>query len=295
MLEFESLINIPTPVIEIFEDFFLENNLKVFVKRDDLTHQHVSGNKFRKLKYNLLEAKKLGFDKILTFGGAYSNHIAAGAEAGSIFGFETIGIIRGDELTPNSNLTLQRASGKGMKLQFVSREEYRNKDQISQIYKKTHYIIPEGGSNILALKGVSELLEEQEYPDYICTAVGTGGTMAGLISNEGYRGKVLGVAVLKNADFLKNDVADLLGSEFPLKGDLETRFHFGGYAKYSENLLSFIRVFEEKHGIQLDQVYTAKMIWAVYEKIKEGYFEKGSKIMLLHTGGLQGRLNELFK
>jgi 1-aminocyclopropane-1-carboxylate deaminase len=132
MLEFESLINIPTPVFEIFDDLFLENDIKVFVKRDDLTHEQVSGNKFRKLKYNLIEAKNLGFKKILTFGGAYSNHIAAVAEAGFLFGFETLGIVRGDELNEESSPTLKMAFQKGMRFEFVSREAYRNKEIAQQ-------------------------------------------------------------------------------------------------------------------------------------------------------------------
>jgi 1-aminocyclopropane-1-carboxylate deaminase len=134
MLEFESLINIPTPLIEILDDLFVENDVKVFVKRDDLTHEHVSGNKFRKLKYNLLEAKNMGFKKILTFGGAFSNHIAAVAEAGFLFGFDTLGLIRGDELNAESSPTLKFATQKGMKFEFVSREEYRNKADLTSVF-----------------------------------------------------------------------------------------------------------------------------------------------------------------
>jgi 1-aminocyclopropane-1-carboxylate deaminase len=289
MLEFESLINIPTPVIEIFDDLFVENDIKVFVKRDELTHEHVSGNKFRKLKYNLIEAKNLGFKKILTFGGAFSNHIAAVAEAGFLFGFETLGIIRGYELNEQSSPTLKFASEKGMKLEFVTREAYRNKSELTSNFSKEYFVIPEGGSNNLAIRGVAELLNEQPYPDYVCTAVGTGGSMAGLLNNSDYRGKVLGFAVLKNGDFLKEEVSALLEKSFPKNAELEIRFHFGGYAKYNDELLSFIRAFEAKHGFQLDQVYTGKMFFGVYQKIKEGYFEKGTHIILLHTGGLQGR------
>lgn len=292
MLEFESLINIPTPVIEIFDDLFVENDLKVFVKRDDLTHEHVSGNKFRKLKYNLIEAKNLGFKKILTFGGAFSNHIAAVAEAGFLFGFETLGIIRGDELNEESSPTLKLASQKEMKFEFISREAYRNKAELAANYSSEYFVIPEGGSNYLALKGVAELLDEQPHPDYMCTAVGTGGTMAGLMNNAHYKGKVVGFAALKNGDFLKDEVSVFLEKNFPENAELETRFHFGGYAKYNDELLSFIKDFESKHGFQLEQVYTGKMFFGVYQKIKEGYFTKGTRIMLLHTGGLQGRLSD---
>ena len=293
MLEFESLINIPTPLIEILDDLFVENDVKVFVKRDDLTHEHVSGNKFRKLKYNLLEAKNMGFKKILTFGGAFSNHIAAVAEAGFLFGFDTLGLIRGDELNAESSPTLKFATQKGMKFAFVSREAYRNKADLASAFSDEYFVIPEGGSNYLALKGVAELLEEQLYPDYICTAVGTGGTMAGLLSNVKYEGEVLGFAVLKNGDFLKDEVSVFLEKDFPENAELETRFHFGGYAKYNDELLSFIKTFESKHDFLMDQVYTGKMFFGVYQMIKEGYFKKGTRIMLLHTGGLQGRLSGL--
>jgi 1-aminocyclopropane-1-carboxylate deaminase len=293
MLEFESLINIPTPITEIFDDLFEKKDLKVFVKRDDLTHQHISGNKFRKLKYNLLEASKLGFKKILTFGGAYSNHIAAVAEAGHLFNFDTLAIIRGDELNSESSPTLRRAAARGMGFEFVSREEYRQKETLIDKYGNGFYIVSEGGSNQLALKGVAELLHEQIFIDYVCTAVGTGGTMAGLLSNTLYTGNVLGIAVLKNANFLRNDISSLLGCDFPQNADLETRFHFGGYAKYDNELISFIKSFQQKHDILLDQVYTGKMIYAVYKKIEENYFPKGSSILLLHTGGLQGRISDL--
>jgi 1-aminocyclopropane-1-carboxylate deaminase len=293
MLEFESLINIPTPVFEIFDDLFVENDIKVFIKRDDLTHEQVSGNKFRKLKYNLIEAKNLGFKKILTFGGAYSNHIAAVAAAGFLFGFETLGIIRGDELNEESSPTLKMAFQKGMRFEFVSREAYRNKEKLSSKFSNEYFVIPEGGSNHLALKGVAELLDEQPHPEYICTAVGTGGTMAGLLNNSDFKGKVLGFAVLKNGDFLKEEVSAFLQKNFPENAELETRFHFGGYAKYNDELLRFIRGFELKHGFYLDQVYTGKMFFGVYQKIKEGHFKKGTRIILLHTGGLQGRLPDL--
>ncbi len=293
MIEFESLINIPTPVTEIFDILFAENDVKVFLKRDDLTHEHVSGNKFRKLKYNLIEAKNLGFKKILTFGGAFSNHISAVAEAGFLFDFEILGIIRGDELNAASSPTLKWASKKGMKFEFLSREAYRNKTIIASNFSDEYFVIPEGGSNHLALKGVAELLDEQPHPDYICTAVGTGGTMAGLLNNVHYKGKVLGFSVLKNGDFLKNEISVLLEKNFPENAELETRFHFGGYAKYNDELLNFIKSLESKHGFRLDQVYTGKMFFGVYQKIKEGYFKKGTHIMLLHTGGLQGRLSDL--
>ncbi|MCP9767680.1 1-aminocyclopropane-1-carboxylate deaminase/D-cysteine desulfhydrase [Lacihabitans sp. LS3-19] len=294
MLEFERIINIPTPIVQIFDDLFEEKQVEVFVKRDDLTHEHISGNKFRKLKYNLLFAKNKGFKKLATFGGAYSNHIAAFAEACALFGFEGLGIIRGDELNENSSPTLKRATERGMKFTFVSRTAYRDKDKIAESLPKDYFIIPEGGTNTLALPGVGELINElnsQQF-DYICTAVGTGGTMAGLLSNHDFKGKIIGVAVLKNGDFLRNDISGFLNKDFPENVMLETEYHFGGYGKHNAELLDFIKTFEAKHQIPLDQVYTGKMFYSILEKIKKGDFEKGSRILLIHTGGLQGKLRE---
>ena len=204
-----------------------------------------------------------------------------------------MGIVRGDELNEESSPTLKMAFQKGMRFEFVSREAYRNKEKLSSTFSNEYFVIPEGGSNHLALKGVAELLDEQPHPEYICTAVGTGGTMAGLLNDSDYKGKVLGFAVLKNGDFLKEEVSAFLQKNFPENAELETRFHFGGYAKYNDELLRFIRGFELKHGFYLDQVYTGKMLFGVYQKIKEGHFKKGTRIILLHTGGLQGRLPDL--
>ena len=294
MLEFEKIINIPTPIVQIYDDLFIEKGVEVFVKRDDLTHEHISGNKFRKLKYNLLFAEKIGKKKLLTFGGAYSNHIAAFAEAAALFGFEAKGIIRGDELNENSSPTLKRAFERGMKFEFVSREAYRHKTEICQKYEKEYLIIPEGGSNDLALKGVAELMDEIEQSkfNFICTAVGTGGTMAGLLSNNDFQGKVIGISVLKNGEFLRNEIESFLSKSFPSNALLETEYHFGGYGKHDNVLLEFINNFEKKHNIPLDQVYTGKLFYGILDKINKNHFKKGSRILLIHTGGLQGKIKK---
>lgn len=296
MLEFEKIINIPTPIIEIFDPLFEEKMVKVFVKRDDLCHPIVSGNKFRKLKYNLLQAERNGKNKILTFGGAYSNHVAAVAEASKLFGFDATIIIRGDELNENSSPTLQLAFNKGVELVFVSRTAYRDKLFFEEKYKSTHFVIPEGGTNSLSLRGVSEMVDEivnfSSNFDFICTAIGTGGTMAGICSNSIFKGKILGVSVLKNGEFLKNAISNLINSEFPENSIIELDFHFGGYAKYNEMLLDFIDYFEKEHGFLIDQVYTGKLFYSVYEKIKNNFFQKGSNIIVIHTGGLQGKIKK---
>jgi 1-aminocyclopropane-1-carboxylate deaminase len=289
-IDFDKYIKIPTPLVEIHEEIFENHEISVFVKRDDLCHPYVSGNKFRKLKYTLLEAQKIGKTKLLTYGGAYSNHIRAVAEAGNLFGFETLAFIRGEELKPDSNTTLGYAHEVGMKLNFVTRTAYQNKEKLAQAYENSHIIIPEGGTMPTALPGVAELLAENPEHDfdYVCTALGTGGTMAGLLSNTNFKGQIIGFPAIKGADFLIDDIRTLLPNN-KKEIILEKAYHFGGYGKHTSELIEFCKTFEAKHNIPLEQVYTGKMIFGFYDLIKKNRFKKGSKIMLLHTGGLQGR------
>ncbi|MFD1162939.1 MULTISPECIES: 1-aminocyclopropane-1-carboxylate deaminase/D-cysteine desulfhydrase [Hwangdonia] len=264
----------------------------LFVKREDSIHPFVSGNKYRKLKYNFIEAKNRGLKTLLTFGGAYSNHIAAVAAAGQNQGFKTIGVIRGDELFNNieNNPTLSFAKQCGMRFKFVSREDYRNKTSqafIDNLKKEfsAFYLIPEGGTNPLAIKGCEEILTKDDANfDFICTSVGTGGTISGLINSSAANQQVLGFSALKG-DFLKEDI-----SKFVTKTNwkLVTDYHFGGYAKINEALISFINDFKKDYQIPLDPVYTGKMMFGIYDLIEKGYFPKGSKILAIHTGGLQG-------
>jgi 1-aminocyclopropane-1-carboxylate deaminase len=294
MLELENIIKFPTPLQEIFDPLFKEKNLKVWIKRDDLCHPVISGNKFRKLKYNLINTHK---NKIVTFGGAYSNHLAALAEAAFYLKKEVLAIVRGEELNPNSSETLRLAHEKGMNFRFVNRTAYRNKEAFYEEYKNSHLIIPEGGTNKNALLGVSEMMDEildkEKTIDYIMSPVGTGGTLAGIISNKNFLGKTLGVAVLKNADFLKNEIADLLGVSEIENTQLLTKYHFGGYAKHTKELLDFMDFFETKHEISIDQVYTGKMFYALYDLIKYDFFKEGEKIVCIHTGGLQGKIKRV--
>ncbi|GAA3587133.1 pyridoxal-phosphate dependent enzyme [Flavivirga amylovorans] len=266
--------------------------IELFIKREDEIHPFVSGNKYRKLKYNLHEAKKKGFKTLLTFGGAFSNHIAAVASAGHLLGFKTIGVIRGEELENkiSDNDTLSFAKQNGMAFKFVSRELYRDKtsqaflDKLKDAFND-FYLIPEGGTNTLAVKGCEEILtKEDETFDYICCAVGTGGTISGLINCSKLGQQVLGFPALKG-DFLRQDI-----SKFVTKTnwDLVTDYHFGGYAKINEELVSFINQFKNRYAIPLDPVYTGKMMFGIFDLINKGYFKKGSKILAIHTGGLQG-------
>ena len=284
------------PIQKINDPLLDKHNVKLFIKRDDLLDPIISGNKFRKLKYNLQEAKANNLDTLLTIGGAYSNHIHAVSYAGHKFGFKTIGVIRGEETLP-LNPTLSEAKSFGMKFIYVSREDYRNKAKSYFIEKlrsgfPDFYLVPEGGSNSLAVKGCTEILDNTELDfDYVCCASGTGGTISGIICYLDGEKKVLGFPALKNAAFLKNDISRLIYDYNTIQyenWDLNLDYHFGGYAKFSVELIEFINRFRKNHGIQLDPIYTGKMLFGIYDLVQNGYFEQGSTILSIHTGGLQG-------
>ncbi len=273
--------------IAVFED-----DIMLYVKREDLIHPYVSGNKFRKLKYNLAEAKNQNRITLLTFGGAFSNHILALAAAGKEFGFKTIGVVRGEELYSqiDDNPTLSKAQEFGMVFEFISREVYR--DKTNELFLKflkekygDFYLIPEGGTNEFAVKGCEEILNEEDLQfDYICCAVGTGGTISGLINSSQDCQKVLGFPALKGS-FLAEDIRKFANKN---NWELITDYHFGGYAKYDEALIHFINDFYQSYGVPLDPIYTSKMVFGVMNLISKKYFPPKSKILVIHTGGLQG-------
>ncbi|MCU0331876.1 MAG: pyridoxal-phosphate dependent enzyme [Ignavibacteriaceae bacterium] len=273
-----------------------ERKISLFIKREDLNHPHMSGNKWHKLKYNLQEARKQGKNTLLTFGGAYSNHIYATAAAGKIFNFNTIGIIRGEEHLP-LNPTLSFAKDNGMQLYYLDRTSYRNKNSlevISQLQEKfgDFYLVPEGGTNELAVKGCREIIKTIDIEfDYICCPCGTSGTLAGLISGLQGHNFALGFAVLKGASFLKRDVGSLLkisGNSSLINWDINLDYHFGGYAKFNSALMNFISRFTSLTKIPIEPIYTGKMLFGIYDLIAKDYFNEGSRIVALHTGGLQG-------
>jgi 1-aminocyclopropane-1-carboxylate deaminase len=284
------------------QNIYLENTtIQLSIKREDLIHPFVSGNKFRKLKYNLQEAKALQKKRILTFGGAYSNHIAAVAFAGQENGLETIGVIRGEELVSkiNTNPTLTFASLHKMHLEFISRKEYQNKtspDFLNNLFQKygDFYLIPEGGTNELAIKGCEEILSpEDDFFDYICCAVGTSGTICGIINAAKPHQKILGFPALK-ADNLSEEITKFAKNK---NWQLISEYSFGGYAKTTPELIDFINKFKENYHIPLEPIYTGKMVLGVFDLIQKGFFEKNAKILMIHTGGLQGiaGINALLK
>jgi 1-aminocyclopropane-1-carboxylate deaminase len=295
MIEFFNLP--PSPIQELFDEALTPTHIRLFVKRDDLLHPLVSGNKFRKLKYNLLKIKELGFQKVVTFGGAFSNHIHATAAAGRYFEIETIGIIRG-ERAESLNTTLHFAETCGMKLHFVKRADFRDKNLIIKHMSREFdnaYFLPEGGSNALALRGCMEIVEEIHShmtfpPDYFCTACGTGGTLAGIIAGANLSQHIIGFSALKG-DFLKDEVQKLLDLESNVcckNWQINSDYCFGGYAKWQPALIEYINDFKRKHGIALDPIYTGKMFFGIFDLVKKGFFPKNSTIIAVHTGGLQG-------
>ena len=290
-----------TFIQEIKDPLFKQYGISLFIKREDLIHQHISGNKWHKLKYNIEAAKKQDKQTILTFGGAYSNHIAATAYAGKIFNFKTIGIIRGENI-PHLNPTLTFAHDCGMQLEFISRTDYKEKNESHFIEKLEQkfgdfFLIPEGGNNILAVKGCSEMLEEvkNDY-DYYSVSCGTGTTIAGMSICLDEKKEILGFSALKGGDFLRQDIKNCLldynnlfdSNHKGLNFDIKTDYHFGGYAKINSELFEFVKTFKENFNIQLDYIYTGKMMFGIYDLIKKRYFNEGSKILAVHTGGIQG-------
>lgn len=282
-----------TNIDALKSQFFEQSGVRLLIKREDQNHPFVSGNKWWKLKYNLEEAVKNGHTSLLTFGGAYSNHIYATAAAAHEVGLKSIGIIRGEEVLPH-NPTLSFAKASGMHLQYVSREAYRNKTESSFIEQLHNlfgdfYLVPEGGTNELAVKGCAEfakqLSKEIDF-DYLCLPVGTGGTIAGLADGLNESKKIIGFPVLKGAQFLEEEIKAYTSKK---NWQLVYDYHFGGYAKITKELRESIDEFEKQYNVPLDPIYTSKMMVGIMDLTKKKFFEPGSTILAIHTGGLQGK------
>ncbi len=295
---FDTSLSILSPVSDSLLE---EHGVSLLVKRDDLIDSDVSGNKWRKLKYNVLQCQQYKNDGILTFGGAYSNHLVATAAACHKAGLKSVGVVRGDELNPDSNETLKRCHDFGMHLHFVSREEYHLRDE--RYYHEellnefpNLFVVPEGGANYWGMIGCQELVKEINEPfDRIVVAQGTTATSCGLVMGLEEHQKISVVPVLKGFDSL-GEMRKLFGKsgidaetidQFLSKTEVLDTFHFGGYAKYDDDLIQFIRDFHQKHQIKLDHVYTGKAMFALWNQIKQGRYD-GESIVFLHTGGLQG-------
>ncbi|CAM3579654.1 1-aminocyclopropane-1-carboxylate deaminase/D-cysteine desulfhydrase [Zobellia roscoffensis] len=277
---------------EVHLPILAQKGVSLVIKREDRIHPLISGNKYRKLKYNLEEAKAEGFGTLLTFGGAFSNHIAATAYAGKIHNLKTVGIIRGEEIAQKwqENSTLKLAQSHGMKFKFVSRDLYRQKEIPNFLEELKNefgdfYLLPEGGTNPLAIKGCQEILTPADADfDVICCAVGTGGTIAGISNAASSSQKVLGFPALKG-DFLQEDICKFAARN---NWELQSDYHFGGYAKVTGELVDFMNTFLKKTKIQLDPIYTGKLLFGIMDLVQKDYFSPKTNILAIHTGGLQG-------
>ena len=288
---------------ELHADLWQNQNIRLFVKRDDLLHPVLTGNKYRKLKYNLAAAKNELCDTLVTVGGAFSNHIYAVAAAGKIYGFKTIGIIRGERVEPLNDV-LQFAEQNGMQLIFIARTDYKDKVALQKKYAppdSKKYWLPEGGTNNAAIRGCAEIMFELEnempvVADYVCVSCGTGGTVTGILVGKNTKTKVIGFSAL-NGDFLKAEVAVLLkqyldnlennpekNAEEILKDfTLCSDYVFGGYAKSTPALINFMENFKTRFGIPLEYVYTGKMFFGIMDLLERKYFPENSSIVVIHT------------
>ncbi|MGH4007993.1 MAG: 1-aminocyclopropane-1-carboxylate deaminase/D-cysteine desulfhydrase [Pseudonocardiaceae bacterium] len=285
-------LRLPSPLVEICDERMESCGVRLYLKRDDLIHAELPGNKWRKLKYNISAAQVQGAHTLLTFGGAHSNHIRATAAAGHYFGFNTIGIIRGEEHTP-LNSSLAYAASRGMRLVYMDRSTYREKETSAVIAGlRAHfgdfYLIPEGGSNALAVKGSGELVDEIDADfDVMCCPCGTGGTLAGISAALGQGQRAVGFSALKGGTFLVDEVAELQRQALGIILDnwtIECEFHFGGFARRKPELDRFVELFRRAHGLTLDWVYVAKMMFGIFTLAERGAFLSGTTIVAVITG-----------
>lgn len=283
---------LPSPLQEVTDGRFSRRGVRLLLKRDDLIHPELIGNKWRKLAPNLVAAAGR---TVVTFGGAYSNHLRATAAAGRLLGLRTVGVVRGQELADRAfNPSLARCVADGMRLHFVDRSTYRRKTEPETLATVLHaagaqeaYVVPEGGSNALAVRGCRALGEElRGRADVVAVACGTGGTLAGLAAGLGPGQRALGVPVLKGG-FLGGDVRALQVEAFGgPRGEwwLDERFHFGGYARTAPELDAFAEDFEERHGVAVERLYVAKLLYGVVSLVEEGVFPRGATVAAVVTG-----------
>jgi 1-aminocyclopropane-1-carboxylate deaminase len=285
-------VRLPSPLEQVHDQRLAGAAVQLWLKRDDLIHPDLPGNKWRKLKHNLAAAASAGHRELLTFGGAYSNHIRATAAAGRHFGLGTVGVIRGEPHDP-LNWSLRYAAGQGMRLRYLDRATYRRKQSAEVIGGLRaefgdFYLLPEGGSNALAVLGCAELPAEiTEDFDVICCPCGTGGTLAGIAAGLAGKQTALGFSVLRGGGFLDGEVERLQRAAYgSRRGDWRVAigYHFGGYAKKTEALVEFAGRFKERHGMGLDLVYTGKMMFGVYSMVEAGVLGRGARVVAVITG-----------
>ncbi|HHQ4670909.1 TPA: 1-aminocyclopropane-1-carboxylate deaminase/D-cysteine desulfhydrase [Aeromonas veronii] len=283
---------LPSPLHPLHHSLLIRYDVELWCKRDDLIHPTISGNKWRKLKYHLQHAREHGKNHLLSFGGAYSNHIHALAAAGCQSGLRTTGIIRG-ESDAVSNSTLRDAKRWGMDLVFVDRQSYRQRqdpDWLARFDAPGTLIVPEGGSSPLAIPGVAELVSEVPFsPDLWVLPCASGGTLAGLIAGKRDQEQILAIAVLKGGSFIADEVCRLHPAAASIPGwRIALDHHDGGYAKFSPALWQWVQDFSAETGLPLEPIYSGKAMWGLFRELAAGRIAPGSKIVFIHTGGMQG-------
>lgn len=300
-------LEIQEPIIQqLISDFTEKHGIALYIKRLDLIHPHIKGNKWYKLKYNIAEATRQNKTTLLTFGGAFSNHIYATAAAGKAFAMKTIGIIRGEATQP-LNPILSFATENDMQLYYVDRSLYkflRENFASPLFYEKLAtiltnnleniYVIPEGGANNFAVLGCQEISQNLNNQfDVLCCSCGTGGTLAGMILGcPSPTVEKIGFVVLKGGEFMNSAIQKLMSDTkndnitYPTHFSLQTTYHFGGYAKKTPELLAFIDVFNKTYNLIIEPTYTGKMFFGLFDLISKGYFKKGTRILTIHTGGV---------
>ena len=286
-------LNIPSITTKISSNFLHKKEVEIFIKRDDLIHKIISGNKWRKLKYNFKEAKEQGYNTVLSFGRSYSNHLHALSYAAKKHGLNSVGVVRGNKIHYNS--TLSFCSEQNMKLESLDRLSYRSdkysKRTINKLIKKfgRFYMIPEGGNNILGVKGCEEIIKEVDNSfDYVCSSVGTGCTASGLIRSIKKKQNFLGFSPFKKVHEQRGNILQFCDSKLYDNWQLIPDNHFGGFGKINSNLITFANQFNLKHNIQLDLVYMSKLFYSLFDLISKDFFSKKTTILVIHTGGNQG-------
>lgn len=284
------MLSTDTPIQEVHTEFLVKHQVQLFIKRDDQIHPFISGNKWRKLKYNIESFYSSGKTQIVTFGGAFSNHLIATACACAMNKIPCIGVVRGEELQVISNYVLRLCSEFGMKFQFVSRLDYRDKESLYQSYEsETNFVIPEGGDNDLGIKGCEEIVDSNRQFENIFVGVGTGTTFTGIIRKAHPDTMVHGVAALNQAEYL---IDHILQKTNKSNFKLHTNYAFGGFGKYDDKQLEFNREFAAETGVLLDPIYTGKVVRGLYDLIQSGSIKPGAKILFVHTGGFTGMLSD---
>tara|TARA_B100001564_G_scaffold359175_1_gene379970 strand:+ start:1665 stop:2549 length:885 start_codon:yes stop_codon:yes gene_type:complete len=282
---------------EITSKLLSKNDIKLYVKRIDLIDKYISGNKWYKLKYNIKSAINNSKKCVLTYGGAYSNHLLATAVISNQHNLKSIGLVRGEK-KQNLNPILRLVEQYGMHVDYISRSYYRmrdDKNMITDLKRKygDFYLIPQGGTNNLGVKGAQEILTDLDSQSYICVPVATGGTISGIINSSNKKQKILGFKTLKGVGDLEENIKKFTNNN---NWNLLDDYTFGGFAKYDTDLVNFIKDFDLNYSIKLDIIYTSKMMYGLFDLIRKGYFKRKSSILAIHTGGLQGNLgmNERF-